>query len=408
MPYIDADALNYPYIRVRDVDWLKRTLLLFPTVVRMTPFQDAPADDPDVHPFTQTFGRHGPLLRSAQISAPHVERAQRDLIRQLEVLRSTSADDLVERYGCASVRRSGAGGLASARPTVWERRLTPGGSFQIHRYKMHQRLACYLEEHDLAWPAHADPDGPNYLEMHPHLGEAVMATMAMACAENEGLRVVTEFPQLHGRLIGTPRDQILNACLGEGLLLPPDRAQTAAEILVYRRCDVSAMTAERIAALKSERDALAAFRVQLEHLVSTIPPVIEDSHQLEMRVNDTLNDMFRDWRADQANLSNYSRRLFGEGVLQEPGKLIEKLVEAAAKPEASVTTTVGAASGVASAPLVGGLTMGIAAGAAAGFAIALVFRGIRVWSETKAHEAASPYRYLTSLAQEGVTFSMSR
>ena len=31
------DALNYPYIRVRSLDWLKRTLLIFPHVVRMTP-----------------------------------------------------------------------------------------------------------------------------------------------------------------------------------------------------------------------------------------------------------------------------------------------------------------------------------------------------------------------------------
>jgi hypothetical protein len=49
-----ADALNYPYIRVRDVDWLKRTLLVFPHVVRMTPgfARGAPADDEWIAPFT--------------------------------------------------------------------------------------------------------------------------------------------------------------------------------------------------------------------------------------------------------------------------------------------------------------------------------------------------------------------
>jgi hypothetical protein len=31
------DALNCPYIRVRSIDWLKRTLLIFPHVVQMTP-----------------------------------------------------------------------------------------------------------------------------------------------------------------------------------------------------------------------------------------------------------------------------------------------------------------------------------------------------------------------------------
>ena len=47
----DIDALNYPYIRVRSADWLKRTLLIFPHVVRMTPNNHAPADDPAVEEF---------------------------------------------------------------------------------------------------------------------------------------------------------------------------------------------------------------------------------------------------------------------------------------------------------------------------------------------------------------------
>jgi hypothetical protein len=31
---VPVDALNYPYIRVRDLDWLKQTLLIFPHVAR--------------------------------------------------------------------------------------------------------------------------------------------------------------------------------------------------------------------------------------------------------------------------------------------------------------------------------------------------------------------------------------
>lgn len=47
--------------------------------------------------------------------------------------------------------------------------------------------------------------------MHPRLGEAVMATLAMARAANGGLQVVTEFPGLHGSLLGTPHGRILAA-----------------------------------------------------------------------------------------------------------------------------------------------------------------------------------------------------
>ena len=67
----DADALNYPYIRVREVEWLKRTLLIFPHVVRMVPENDPPEDSPEIKEFCRLTGRRGPLLRPVDIySAP--------------------------------------------------------------------------------------------------------------------------------------------------------------------------------------------------------------------------------------------------------------------------------------------------------------------------------------------------
>jgi hypothetical protein len=39
---LDRDALHYPYIHIRDVNWLKGTPLCFPQVRRMVP--------PDFHP----------------------------------------------------------------------------------------------------------------------------------------------------------------------------------------------------------------------------------------------------------------------------------------------------------------------------------------------------------------------
>ena len=93
-----------------------------------------------------------------------------------------------------------------------------------------------------------------------------MATLAFACAENEGLRVVTEFPDMHGKLIQQPKEMILRACLERPDSSGKTSDQHVAEFIVYRRCDVSKLTAERIAALKSERDALAEFRGELEEL----------------------------------------------------------------------------------------------------------------------------------------------
>jgi hypothetical protein len=77
------DALNYPYIRVQDVDWLKSTLLLFPHVARIRPY-DAPDDDPEIEVFTHTVGAADePLLRSIYPhDIPH--HLQEDLLEHLQ------------------------------------------------------------------------------------------------------------------------------------------------------------------------------------------------------------------------------------------------------------------------------------------------------------------------------------
>jgi len=404
----DVDALNYPYIRVRSVDWLKRTLLIFPHVARMTPNNNAPADDPEVNEFCWHTGSRGPLLRSADLWAPHVQRAQTELIYELDGLLQARDPHLRERFEKRNPDRRDTGQTAE-HLTLWERRLSDRPSFQIHRYKMLDNLVGYLMKNGLAWEPEAQySDGPEYIEMNPRLGEALMATLAVACAENEGLQVVTEFPKLHGELIGTPRNAILKTCLEDPKSSGQTSGQQVAEFLVYRRCDVTALTAERIVALKSERDALADFRGRLEDLAATLPATIHSEVTLDERLNDLLNDIFQEWQSDQANLSAYARRLFGEGALDEPGKLAQKLVESAIKGEsvAGVATGAGTA-GVAGAHL-GGLTLGIAAGAAAGFVVAVVFRAIGAWGETKTAAKQSPFRYLTALQDQGVTFSLTR
>lgn len=401
----DMDALNYPYIRVRSADWLKRTLLLFPHVARMTPFNNAPADDPEIDAFCWQAGARGPLLRSADLHAAHVVQAQREMIVALESLRREIG---TRRFGV--LKKWPSDGPTDPGLTIWEQRLGHGRqSFQIHGEKVLDELAHYLLRQGLAWyPQNGRAHGPSYIEMHPMLGEAVMATLAMACAENEGMRVVTEFPRLHGKLLGVPRGDVLNAAFSPAMGRGSTSPQQVAEFVVYRRCNVEALTVERIAALKGERDALAAFRTKLEDLAATLPPTIHDETRLEERLNDLLNDMFEDWRRDQANLSSYTRQLFGEGALTEPGKLIQKLVEDVVKPGGG-PTALGAASGAAAIHhSIGGLTLGAAAGAAAGFAVAVVFRAIGAWGDTKKAAAGSPYRYLTTLQEHGVSFSLTR
>jgi hypothetical protein len=199
-------------------------------------------------------------------------------------------------------------------------------------------------------------------------------------------------------------DEILQACLEELKSSGRTSDQQIAEFIVYRRCNVSKLTPERIAALKDERDALAEFRVQLEQLAQTLPPNIHSEPHLEIRLNDLTNDMFKRWKADQANLSSYARELFGVGVLAAPEKLVAKLVEAAVTPYTGVGTALGGTAGA----HLGNLTLGLTTGAAAGFAIAVVFRAVETWGKVKKLQKDSPFRYLTTLERNGVVFSLSK
>jgi hypothetical protein len=262
----EMDALNYPYIRIRSVDWLKRTLLIFPHVVRMTPFVEAPADDPDVAVFAQYEGRRGQLLRAAEIHSGHVHGAQRELIVELMDRLRTEGPAFHHRFGRKAARGHDMGSIGR-NLTIWERRLSNHPTFQINAYKLFDELVDFLHMEDLAWePDSQVADGPAYLEMHPQLGEAVMSTLAVACAENEGLQVVTEFPNLHGKLIGTPREKILTACLDGTRASGQSSGRQIAEFFVYRRCNVDMLSVEGLVALKREREALADFRGKLEDL----------------------------------------------------------------------------------------------------------------------------------------------
>jgi hypothetical protein len=377
----DFDALNYPYIHVRDIEWLKRTLLIFPHVVRMLPYGDhSPFDDPAILPFCRIEGRRGPLLRPANTYAPPVLEAQKALIKDIKRDLKKDPVKFKRKFGPASARSA----------------LQQGGeSYQIHSRKLLYELTHFLEQEGLAWrPSEADADGPEYIEFHPRLGEAIMSTLAFACAQNEGLQIVTEFPKLHGKVIGQTEKSVYQACLSD---LPPhseDIGEDAVQFLVYRRCDPAKLTAERLAALSNEWEALAGFREALQKGATRIPKGIGDEGIREKYLNDVVNDVYRKWECDRANLSNFVSEIFGEGALAQPGKLLEKLAEKAFTPVAA-----GGGAGI-----IGSLTQGGLIGAAAGFVVGLVTYAGTTWAKLKKKEKESPFRYLTLLEKSGVGF----
>jgi hypothetical protein len=412
-----ADALNYPYIRVRDVDWLKRSLLVFPHIVRLTPGfeRGAPADDPEIAPFT--FPRNGEdeddaLLRPANLNLPHVQDCQLELRDALRSRLEINPATFLARFGKDAAKRQNALGSIK-KQTDWERRLRPGASFQVHPFKLGV-LWHFLYEHKLAWkPERESADYRGYLEMHPDLGEAVMATLAAASAEAGGLRVVTEFPKLHGKLIGTPREEILDVCLdrpkGDSKVTGEHVIQ---EFIVHRRCNVDLLAQDGIYELHEERKALADFRAHLEKLAAAefTQPIYDDDVR-RGKIEALVGDLLKDWKKEQAQLAGSGRRFFGDGALAEPKKMIEKIGETLLKPEGAVAGAQGATlsslpAGVHEAAT-GGHYGPVLVAAGFGFAVGVVFRGIESWQKTRQAAKDSPLRYLTMLESQGVTFTVT-
>ncbi len=391
MTFKERDALYYPYVHIRDVNWLKRTLLIFPHIVRMVPRNFTPDDKLEIRKFASLTGAGDqPLLRQADLTTESVAEAQGALLKRIQ---KDVEDDpsFLQRYNKDT--------------TNTERRQHDPG-FQMYPDKISQSLFCYLEQHGLAWePDYAD--GPIYRELHPRIGEAVMSTVAVACAKDEGLDFVTEESQgqLSHCLAMKDIDAIYGSWIHRARPLTTRREKTATsghllEIIVYQHCDPSKLTADSLSNLSHEREALAALHEDLQKLASKIPDDIESDTKLKERLQDSAQEALKKWKQNRANLSALGKEILGIEGVKEIGKLVQELAKKAATPEVAGSTASGA--------IVGGLQSGTLLGAAAGFAVGVVVHAISSWDKVRQREATSPYRYLTMLEKAGVAFTVGK
>ena len=405
---LDVDALNYPYIRIRNVEWLKRTLLLFPHVVRISPSYGAPEDSREIATFRRLEGRRGPLLRNVDLDSSNIWNDQLELKKRIEDALSTDPDAFVGRFGREATLEDAS--LLRESASLWHDRLA-SRTFQLHGQKVVDDLLSLLLRNDLAWIPHYS-HGHGYVEMHPRLGEAVMATLAFACARNEGLRLVTEFPQIYGRTIHRSKEDIFESCLDLAPVTQYDaRPVTSAslvEFIVYNRCDVSKLTPETLLALNKEWEAVGAFQDNLEKLAADIPPEIENPKVLHQRLAEKADRMFGRWREDNKNWSQRLKGLFS-GDLDEAAKTLEKVVEKALEGEPKGGGTAGGMIGGGLSNLLSGgdVIYHSLLGAGAGLAVELVVRtGQNIFARRKKRRV-DPLRYLTIMEKAGVSYVAS-
>lgn len=373
-------ALYYPYIHVRDANWLKGTLLLFDQVQRMVPFPTkVEGDDPAILPFAQWRVEKPPLLRPARLWDKRATHAQRELAKKLRAAAKVSK--FMRDFGVHA---------AAA-----QRQLGHGG-FQIHQMKLHPDLRDALRVTRLGWhPRTLGPSDPHgeYIEVHPEIGQAVMATLAIACAKQDGLHIVADPSSgaLHECLMQKNQSAVFQTWLGTEPPLPEPRRPEPHELLEYLvtvHCDASSLTAADLEALQKDREPLQQLMKRLQDVASAVEPM--DPRARRQAVADAVSLILRQWKEDRRNLAPFWQRFFGVGLLDKGASFAEKML--AGLVNAAPGASAGAGAGA------------VLVDAGAGLGVGLVTHVAKSIVEVRRERRESPVRYLTAMQRQGVVF----
>jgi hypothetical protein len=380
-------ALYYPYIHIHDVNWLKANLIIFPCVKRMLPMEYMPSDY-DVYPFTQPFHNHKPLLRPAMLLADRSIEAQEMLASRLE--RDSKSNSFLRKYG-----RDG------ARESVAKSDL----GFQIHAQKLSSELKEVLDNKKLpegkrlAWPPINrelyDVD-KGYIEVHPRIGEAVMSTIAIACAQSEGLDIVGDARsgELHRTLLEQDLDSVYDSWLSPNKKLEPPRKLTGAKLMEYIlgfKGDLSDLSVEKLHQLTEQREPIdkliAALKQRAEEIRS-----MDEGPQMDEAFKDATNDVIKAWKDDRKSFKGFAKTFFGVDSVRIATDFARtvagKTIEAVEKK-----------GGWFGSMLTGGLV-----GGGPGLVIGLLAHSGLTYYRIDQREKNSPYRFLTTLEKHGVLF----
>lgn len=390
-------ALYYPYIHIKNPNWLKANLLMFPFVERMVPMPQMDSDKEVIRQFTKDVNNKEPLLRPAPIWSGRAVHAQKVLAEKLK--RDSKQWKFLEKYGREAT-------------TKQKDKDNPYG-FQIHAEKLSKELKEVLHGSGLAWiPGSNEPYDrwSEYVEVHPNIGQAVMATLAIACAETDGLDIVGDERSgaLHRCLMEKKLDDVYEAWLSleEKHMTPPAPA-TGEELMEFilglpsEKSSLEQLTPERLYALTEERGQINKLMVELRRRAAAIRAV-DDFQVMEEAYKDAANDIMKNWQSDRNNFANFGRTFFG----QDSTKLATNFASSVAD-----KTLTGIASGkitkaaiAATGGWLGTLAAGGVIGAGAGLLIGLLMHTGTTYKKQRQREENSPYRFLTTLEKAGILF----
>jgi hypothetical protein len=360
-------ALYYPYIHIHNENWLKATLLCFKQVRRIVPNLYTTRDRPMVEAYTSLKGPNGPLLDTADVFAPAVHDAQRELKAKIE----SNLDEIRKRFQKAITPEEYQAGPAS---------------FQINRHKLLEDyrepgLAKLLEEHGLAWNSHSKKDEKSgvWLTMHPRLGSAVMSTLALAVEKNEGLHIVTPSVRAHNALLANRGDQVFNALLEiPSARRREDLGETVddlTQIVITTGFDLTRLKPQDIKSLLDDGCDLQRFRSAAASFAKLIPPGMGVKHR-QRKVKEQADAILEEWQDYRRLLPTSIRRSFRQATVE---KIAEKAGEKIAE-----GLTVGAGTAISHRIL----------GALPGFVVSMVLvTGVKAYRQRRNH----PLRFLNRI-----------
>jgi len=368
MPAIQ-DALYYPNIHITNHRWLKTNLLTFPHILRMTPHNYVPDDDPMIAKLSRAMGARGkPLIDQYDLNTPPVYRATDILLRKLEYDLNTDPD-FAKKYSV------GDAWLVEG----------AGSEFVLHENKLGFALRDLLERNRLAVPVN---DERGWLAVHPTLVSAFMSCVAAAASKERGLEIVTDDGAIHDAVASFDTSAIYDAIVhgrkAPGMLKRPRRTRLA-QLVIINNFDVDALSVNDLISMSQEEDALFDFRQKVAATAKKIPEM-DSEEELQSHLSHHAERLFEDWNESRSSMSGFAKRFFGMSVVKDSESTIGDIV----KGFASYGTAAGA-----------GAVVSQVLGYAPGLAVALVIRGLTVFADMRTAEKTSGLRYLTLLNKKG-------
>lgn len=300
-------ALYYPRIRIQDPNWLKMTLLCFGKVRRIIPLLYTAEDSDEVKECCNTCGPNGLLVEGATLWAEPVQLKLMRLGKRIE-----AADE-------KAVHRFTRAGYLENLPN--EKLEEP---FEIHRMKI-EPLVQTLLDRKLAWKV--DPlRGEEWLAVHPDLGQVIMSTLAIACAEFDGLSIVTPSPKAHA-ITTSLRDQlVLEELLGIVPRITSDNEGDLIQVVMRSVLnDPSKLTIQEIAGLLANKEDLVSLRCALEGVASRIPPM-ENPERRSQLVREAAVEVLDEWQtAKSSPLAGMTKGVEISGGVYEIGEAVAEL-----------------------------------------------------------------------------------